>query len=104
MSVYTLAAAVQGRVDDQLPFSMFDVLQTGMMTLGALTLVSIAVPVVLPLFLPLLIAFMWYRQRYVATSRDVKRLEAITRSPVYASLSATLKVGRDRQACESTYC
>lgn len=31
---------------------------------------------------------------YIVTSREVKRLEAITRSPVYASFSATLKVGR----------
>jgi hypothetical protein len=51
-----------------------------------------AVPVILPVFVPLLVAFYWVRTRYVATSREVKRLEAITRSPVYAQLSAVLTV------------
>lgn len=32
------------------------------------------------------------RQRYIMTSREVKRWDATSRSPVYASLSTTLKV------------
>jgi ABC-type multidrug transport system fused ATPase/permease subunit len=81
----------QGRVDDQLPAALFDVLQTGFVLLGTFILVAVAVPVVLPVFLPLVVAFWWLRKRYVATSREVKRLEAVTRSPVYASFSATLR-------------
>jgi ABC-type multidrug transport system fused ATPase/permease subunit len=80
-----------GRVDDQLPAALFDVLQTGFVLLGTFVLVAVAVPVVLPVFLPLVAAFWWLRRRYVATSREVKRLEAVTRSPVYASFSATLR-------------
>lgn len=90
--VACLSTPPQGRVDDQLPLALFDVLQTGAMCLGAFVVVSVAVPVILPVFLPLFVAFWWLRQRYVQTSREVKRLEAITRSPVYASFSATLKV------------
>lgn len=81
----------QGRVDEQLPQSLGDVLQLGFMVLGALVLVSIAVPVILPVFLPLVVIFYYIRRRYVITSREVKRLEAITRSPMYAAASATLK-------------
>jgi ATP-binding cassette subfamily C (CFTR/MRP) protein 4 len=73
--------------------ALFDVLQTGFMCLGAFVLVSIAVPFILPVFVPLVLLFYYLRQRYVATSRQVKRLDATTRSPVYASFSATLKVG-----------
>ncbi|GBF93736.1 hypothetical protein Rsub_06068 [Raphidocelis subcapitata] len=80
-----------GRVDDQLPLALFDALQIGTMVVGALVLVSIAVPVVLPVFAPLLIAFILLRRRYIVTSREVKRMEAVTRSPVYAAFSATLK-------------
>lgn len=55
-------------------------------------LVAIAVPFVIPLFLPILGVFWWVRRRYVTTSREVKRFEGTTRSPVYASFSAALKV------------
>ena len=50
------------------------------------------VPFILPVLLPLTLSFAWVRQRYLTTSRDVKRFEATTRSPVYAAFSATLKV------------
>jgi hypothetical protein len=39
--------------------------------------------------------FVGCRQRYITTSREVKRWDATSRSPVYASFSATLKVGHD---------
>ena len=54
----------------------------------------IAVPWILPVLVPLLLSFLWVRARYLATSREVKRFDAVTRSPVYAAFSATLKVGR----------
>ncbi|GFR41482.1 hypothetical protein Agub_g2173, partial [Astrephomene gubernaculifera] len=81
----------QGQVDDLLPSSLFDALQSSFQVLGALVLVCIAVPVILPVFLPLLVAFWWVRRRYITASREVKRWEAVTRSPVFASFSATLK-------------
>lgn len=52
----------------------------------------IAVPFVLPTLLPLIVAFFWLRHRYITTGREVKRFDATTRSPVYASFSAALKV------------
>ena len=59
---------------------------------GALILMIIAVPFVLPTLLPLIVAFFWLRHRYITTGREVKRFDATTRSPVYASFSAALKV------------
>lgn len=52
----------------------------------------VVVPFIIPVFLPLGFGFFWVRRRYLATSREVKRFEAISRSPVYASFSAVLKV------------
>ena len=52
----------------------------------------IAVPFVLPTLVPLVVAFFWLRHHYITTSREVKRFDATTRSPVYASFSAALKV------------
>jgi hypothetical protein len=59
---------------------------------GALVLVSIAVPFLIPCFVPILAVFWWVRRRYVTTSREVKRFEGTTRSPVYSSFSAAVKV------------
>ena len=53
----------------------------------------VVVPFVIPVFLPLGLAFFWVRRRYLCTSRELKRFEATTRSPVFASFSALLKVG-----------
>ena len=53
----------------------------------------IAVPFVLPTLIPLVVAFFWLRHRYITTGREVKRFDAVTRSPLYASFSAALKVG-----------
>ncbi len=50
-------------------------------------------PVILPVFVPLALAFWWVRRRYITASREIKRWEAVARSPIYAAFSATLKVG-----------
>ena len=60
---------------------------------GALVLVAIAVPFLIPCFVPILAVFWWVRRRYVTTSREIKRFEGTTRSPVYSSFSAAVKVG-----------
>ena len=67
--------------------------QTPPTTLAPPLQLMVVVPFVIPVFLPLGIAFFWVRRRYLATSREVKRFEATTRSPVFASFSALLKVG-----------
>lgn len=51
----------QGRVDDVLPLALFDVLQTGLVCLGAFVLVAVAVPFIMPVFGALLVAFYFYR-------------------------------------------
>ena len=56
---------------------------------GALTLLVIAVPFVAPVLIPLGAWFAFVRARYLAASRDVKRLDGTTRSPVFAMLAET---------------
>ncbi|KAL4420399.1 hypothetical protein ABPG75_010055 [Micractinium tetrahymenae] len=81
----------QGQVDEQLPQVFFDAVQALMMVLGAFVLLMTVVPFIIPVFLPLGAGFFWVRARYLATSREVKRWEATSRSPVFASFSAILK-------------
>ena len=67
-------------IDDTLPMTVFDTLQCALLCLGAFVLVSIAVPVIIPFFIPLIWIFYIVRQRYVVSSRNAKRFEATTRS------------------------
>ena len=80
-----------GSIDEQLPMVSFDALQALMMVVGAFTLLVVVVPFILPVFVPLGCAFFWVQRRYLKTSRELKRYEAVTRSPLYAAFSATLK-------------
>ncbi|ORY51103.1 P-loop containing nucleoside triphosphate hydrolase protein [Rhizoclosmatium globosum] len=63
-------------------------------TLSALSTIILAcslLPIVLIIIPPMGYIFYKIRQLYVITSRQVKREEAITRSPVYATIPATLE-------------
>ncbi|PNW79862.1 hypothetical protein CHLRE_08g369720v5 [Chlamydomonas reinhardtii] len=81
----------QGLVDDLLPGSFGEVLDSGTLVFGAVVLVGIAVPFVMPLFIPLVLAFMWVRKRYISGSREFRRWEAVTYSPIYTFVAATCK-------------
>ena len=63
-----------------------------MQVVGCVVLLLIVVPPIAALALPLGAATWWLHRRYVATSREVKRFDAVTRSPVVAAFSALLKV------------
>ena len=77
----------QGICDDYLPGVAFDAAQSLGIVLGSLILCAVASPFVLLLFVPLAAGFGVANGRYLATSREVKRHEAVTRSPVFAALA-----------------
>ena len=52
---------------------------------------AVAVPLVTPILVPLYFMFSFVRTFYVATSREIKREEALSRSPLFTSFSSTLK-------------
>ncbi|GIM00722.1 hypothetical protein Vretimale_5669, partial [Volvox reticuliferus] len=81
----------QGQVDDLLPLCLFDALQSTFPALGAIILVAMMVPVTLPVILLLAIAFYWVRYRYITASREMKRWEAVTRSPIFTCFATNMK-------------
>lgn len=81
----------QGAVDEQLPQVTADAVQALVACLGSLILLSVVIPVILPVFIPLIVAFLFVGSRYLGASREIKRFESVTRSPVYASFGSTLK-------------
>ncbi|GAB1868435.1 Multidrug resistance-associated protein [Camponotus japonicus] len=91
-----------GSVDEMLPIALIDCLQIGLALLGIIIVVAIAnVWLLIPTIIVGII-FYYLRVFYLATSRSVKRLEGITRSPVFAHLSATLQGLPTIRAFEAT--
>lgn len=87
------ASKDQQVIDELLPMTLFDALQCLLMTIGSLVIIGIVNPWVLLILVPLLPAFWWLRRFYLRSSRQIKRLESMTRSPVYALFSSSLNGG-----------
>ncbi|XP_038064939.1 multidrug resistance-associated protein 4-like [Patiria miniata] len=79
-----------GYMDDVLPSTFTEFLEISLSAIANVILISIFNPFCLVFTLPIGVVFQFTRKYYLASSRDVKRLEAIARSPVFSHLSATL--------------
>nr|CAD7423123.1 unnamed protein product [Timema monikensis] len=78
-----------GAIDELLPILMLEVIQIFLVMSGILTMVSI---VNYMLIIPMLcVAPIYYKIRsiYLCTAQDIKRLEGVTRSPVFSHVSAS---------------
>jgi ABC-type bacteriocin/lantibiotic exporter with double-glycine peptidase domain len=58
--------------------------------IGTLAVIAFGAPVVLLMVIPLGFAYRVIMRYYLATSRELKRLDAVSRSPVFAWFSETL--------------
>nr|XP_036233399.1 probable multidrug resistance-associated protein lethal(2)03659 isoform X1 [Bactrocera oleae]XP_036233400.1 probable multidrug resistance-associated protein lethal(2)03659 isoform X1 [Bactrocera oleae] len=79
-----------GQVDEILPTVLMDVLQIALGCAGIVVVISVVNLWNLLTTALLSIIFYFLRSFYLQTSRDVKRLEAVTRSPIYSHLGASL--------------
>ncbi|XP_031550993.1 multidrug resistance-associated protein 4-like isoform X2 [Actinia tenebrosa] len=77
-------------VDESLPTTLMDFFQTAFMTMGVIFLVGSKSPICFAIVLPILIFFVIERMYYIRTARDLKRLDGVTRSPLYGHFSTTL--------------
>ncbi|GFG33086.1 hypothetical protein Cfor_12110, partial [Coptotermes formosanus] len=80
-----------GAIDEMLPAAMVDCLQIGLAMLGIIIVVAV---VDYWLLIPTVfvgVIFYLLRIVYLSTSRSVKRLEGVTRSPVFQHLNASLQ-------------
>ncbi|KAG0351318.1 hypothetical protein BG005_009221, partial [Podila minutissima] len=76
--------------DEMLPYTFFDAVQIVFMLFGSVVVVCI-VNAWIVIAIPFLFAgFVGLRAVYIKTSRQVKRIDSQTRSPIYSQLSETL--------------
>ncbi|KAM5180099.1 ATP-binding cassette sub-family C member 4 isoform 1-T1 [Mantella aurantiaca] len=80
-----------GHLDDLLPFTFLDFIQVFLQILGVIAVAIAVIPWILIPLLPLVIVFYFLRKYFLETSRDIKRLESTTRSPVFSHLSSSLQ-------------
>ncbi|KAH8359394.1 hypothetical protein KR093_006509 [Drosophila rubida] len=79
-----------GQLDEILPTIMLDVMQIFLTLAGVIIVICFTNPYYVILTVVMGFVFYQIREFYLKTSRDVKRLEAVSRSPIYSHLSASL--------------
>ncbi|XP_014446420.1 multidrug resistance-associated protein 4 [Tupaia chinensis] len=80
-----------GHMDDLLPLTFLDFIQTFLQVVGVVAVAAAVIPWIIIPLVPLGIMFFVLRRYFLETSRDVKRLESTTRSPVFSHLSSSLQ-------------
>uniref|UniRef100_A0AAR2K3Q2 Cystic fibrosis transmembrane conductance regulator n=1 Tax=Pygocentrus nattereri TaxID=42514 RepID=A0AAR2K3Q2_PYGNA len=80
-----------GHLDSLLPWTFVDFIQVFLQIIGVIAVAASVIPWIMIPVLPLLIVFLFLRRYFLQTSRDVKRLESTTRSPVFSHLSSSLQ-------------
>ncbi|CAH0557608.1 unnamed protein product [Brassicogethes aeneus] len=79
-----------GSIDELLTSALIDCLQIGLTLLGIIIVVAVVNPLLMIPTCLIGVVFYLLRIFYLRTSRNVKRLEGITRSPVFSHLNASL--------------
>ncbi|XP_060923036.1 ATP-binding cassette sub-family C member 4-like [Limanda limanda] len=79
------------QMDSMLPITFVDFYQLFLQNTGVVVVAASVIPLILIPIIPLILLFLYLRRFYLSTSRDVKRLESTTRSPVLSHLSTSLQ-------------
>ncbi|XP_030195268.1 canalicular multispecific organic anion transporter 2 isoform X1 [Gadus morhua] len=77
-------------IDTAIPDNIDIWMRTFWFTLNVLLVCSVLTPIFMVGVAPLLLFYWWVQRFYVATSRQLKRLESVSRSPIYSHFSETI--------------
>ncbi|XP_070802163.1 ATP-binding cassette sub-family C member 2 [Pituophis catenifer annectens] len=77
-------------VDETIPISLRSWMNCFFMILSTLVIICLATPYFAIVILPLGILYYFILQFYVATSRQLRRLDSVTRSPIYSHFGETV--------------
>jgi len=79
-----------GSNDDLLPLTLFDFLTLAFMAVGAIVTTCTVLPFTIVAIAPLVWYFLGVRNIFVTTTRELKRLEGLARSPIFAVMGESL--------------
>ncbi|XP_036428800.1 canalicular multispecific organic anion transporter 2 isoform X1 [Colossoma macropomum] len=77
-------------IDTLIPDNIDIWMRTFWYTVNVLLVCSALTPMFLIVIVPLMMFYWWVQRFYVATSRQLKRLESVSRSPIYSHFSETI--------------
>ncbi|XP_071763895.1 ATP-binding cassette sub-family C member 3 isoform X3 [Centroberyx gerrardi] len=77
-------------IDSHIPDNIDIWMRTFWYTLNVLLVCSALTPMFLIVIAPLMVFYWWVQRFYVATSRQLKRLESVSRSPIYSHFSESV--------------
>jgi ABC-type multidrug transport system fused ATPase/permease subunit len=77
-------------IDAYLPAMFFSWVAMLFNVIGTIFVISFATPWFLVVAIPLIIAYYLFQKFYISTSRQIKRIESITRSPIYSHFSESV--------------
>ncbi|XP_055982515.1 ATP-binding cassette sub-family C member 3 [Sorex fumeus] len=77
-------------LDDVLGLTILTLLNTTFNSLSIVVVVIASTPLFAVVILPLAGIYFWVQRFYVATSRQLKRLESVSRSPIFSHFSETV--------------
>lgn len=77
-------------IDEVLPSTVLMFLATFFVSLSTMIVIVASTPIFAVLIVPLTLAYIFVQRFYVATSRQLKRLESVSRSPIYSHFSETV--------------
>lgn len=80
----------QYEMDTNLPDSLRMFCSTMAITIATFIMISVITPIYLAILVPLIVFYYYIQKFYRYTSRELKRLDALSRSPLYAQFGETL--------------
>eukprot|EP00055_Hartaetosiga_balthica_P014402 m.78839 g.78839 ORF g.78839 m.78839 type:complete len:1578 (-) comp8586_c0_seq2:145-4878(-) len=77
-------------IDEVLPRSFRSFMSTFMQVVSIVIVISVSTPIFMAAILPMGILYYYIQKFYVATSRQLKRLQSVSLSPIYSHFGETL--------------
>ncbi|XP_030058790.1 ATP-binding cassette sub-family C member 2 [Microcaecilia unicolor] len=77
-------------IDETIPVSFRSWLGCFLNVISTLVMISVATPIFVVIIVPLAILYYFVQRFYVATSRQLRRLDSVTRSPIYSHFGETV--------------